>query len=68
MHDRETIQKAYIRICRDSNFQIEYINAAILTANVLKISPIEVWIAIGDFGAMKKIAKGGTPLSRNGKI
>ena len=62
--DRKYIQDVFIRICRDSGFTIDYIDAAKLTGKVLKIPPFEVWEAmyIGDLQRMERIAKGEHPV------
>lgn len=54
---REYIQKAYIRVCGDSNFKMEMIQAAHFTAKLLGISAIEVWVAL-TFAEMERIASG----------
>jgi hypothetical protein len=58
--DRETIQKAYIRLCRDSRFRCDMIQAAHLTGRVLRVCPIDVWLALG-FDNMERIANGTHP-------
>ena len=61
---RNLKQDAYIRICKDSDFQLDYLNAAILTAKVIGCHPLEVWMAL-DFYYMQKIATGNHPVCEN---
>lgn len=66
---RELIQEIYIRICKDSGFKMDYIQAAILTANVLNADKyvthaLEVWSAIGSFSLMEEIATGKHPVTK----
>ena len=67
MFDRETIQKLYIRICRDSGFSIDYIQAAILAGKVLNMHPFSVYNAFSYLDVMEKIAKGEHPVVDNPK-
>lgn len=57
-YTRQQIQEAYIRVCMDSGFQMEYIEAAKFTAKLLGLHPIEIWIAMGYMDTMEEIAKG----------
>lgn len=57
-HNRDEIQKLYIRMCQDSLYRLNYIDAAILVGKMLKISPIEVWCAFGGLEVMERVAKG----------
>ena len=62
--DRTRIQQAYIRVCRDSRFQIEPVPAAHLAAAIAPCHPLQVWIALG-LDNMERIAAGNHPcLSR----
>lgn len=64
MDRREEIQKAYIRVCKDSGFTFEYIKAAVFVGEMLRISPLEVWTAFGDLRLMERIAKGEHPAAQ----
>jgi len=59
--ERKTITDLFIRTCKDSGFQLPYDQAAALTAGVLKISPMEVWVACGTLDTMQRIATGEHP-------
>ena len=59
--DRKLKQDIYIRVCKDSGFQIEYIQAAILAAKVVGCHPMEIWMAL-DMDLMKRIASGEHPV------
>jgi hypothetical protein len=56
--DRETIQKLFIRICKDSGYQLDFVQAAYLTGKILAISALEVWIAFADVKLMERISNG----------
>lgn len=62
MDERETIQRIYIRLCRDSRYTIKAENAAILAGNVLGISPLVVWTKFPSFAVMEEIASGTHPV------
>lgn len=59
--ERKTITDLYIRTCRDSKFKMAWDQAAILTALVLRISPLEIWTACGSIDNMQRIASGEHP-------
>lgn len=61
MRDRELLVQLFIRVCRDSGFRLDYIRAAILAGDIAKRSPLEVWIALGSFDLMERIATGEHP-------
>lgn len=56
--ERKQIQDVFIRVCRDSGFKMEASAAAIFAAQLIQISPLEVWTAIGSMDTMRKIAQG----------
>lgn len=56
----ETIRKIYIRVCRDSRFQMEPENAARFAASVAGCAPMDVLAALGH-DAMTSIANGTHP-------
>jgi len=61
---KKEIQDLYIRVCRDSGFQIEYIQAAILTSRVIGCSALEIWLAFPSLGVMDEVARGIHPASK----
>jgi len=60
---RGQIQMAYVRICKDSGFKMDAIDAANLTARIMGCHGIEVMGALG-FKNMKNIASGAHPSAR----
>ena len=56
------IQELYIRICRDSKFKIDWVQAAQLTASVLQITPLMVGLAFPYVERMRTIADGNDPV------
>lgn len=60
-NDRKLKQDLYIRVCKDSGWQLEYIQAAILAGKVLNCHPFEVYSAFGDMDTMRKVASGEHP-------
>lgn len=58
---KEAIQKLFIRVCRDSGFRLDEVNAAIITAKAAGIHPLEVWIALPSLTTMAQIARGEHP-------
>lgn len=63
--DRLKIQRAYIRYCRDSRFTLDAVRAAIFTASVLRVHPLEVWLAMPCLDDMDRIAAGSHPSLAN---
>lgn len=64
--DRKLKQDVFIRVCRDSQFQIEWTRAAKLTALILECHPMDVWGAFSCMDVMEKIAGGTHPAARRG--
>ena len=62
--DRKTIQDIYIRVCKDSEFEMEYIQVAIFVAGLLNITPFEVYAAFGDLRTMGEVASGIHPATK----
>ena len=62
--ERKTIQDLYIRICKDSKFNMGAIEVAIFAANVLNISPFEVYSAFSDLRTMNEVASGEHPAAK----
>jgi hypothetical protein len=61
MVEKSLIHDLYIRIAKDSNFQIDAIEVAKLTANILKIHPLEVAWAFPYIYVMREVAAGTHP-------
>lgn len=59
--NRADIQKVYIRVCRDSGFKMDGVQAATLAAKVIGCSPLEIWLAMPSLNVMDQIAKGDHP-------
>lgn len=59
--DRETIQKLFIRVCRDSGFKLSADRAAVLTADIAGCHALDVWIALPSLDVMSDIAAGTHP-------
>lgn len=63
----KTRQDVYIRVCRDSGFQLDSTRAAILAANVLGCHPLEICMAL-DMDLMNKIADGSHPVCKQSTL
>jgi hypothetical protein len=61
---RVEIQSVYIRVCQDSNFGLDAIAAAQIAAGAAKLSPLEIWVAVGSLDAMDRIARGEHPAAK----
>ena len=59
--ERELIHKLYIRVCRDSGFQLDLHRACSLVARILGKHPLEVWMAFPSLDVMFAIAAGDHP-------
>lgn len=59
--DRKDIVTLYTRVCHDSGFRLDFAEAAKITAKVIGINPLEIWIAVGDMKTMQEIADGSHP-------
>ncbi|MEN6545663.1 MAG: hypothetical protein ABFE07_06435 [Armatimonadia bacterium] len=57
---REFRQKVFIRVCRDSGFQLDPIQAAIIAAGVIGCHPLQMLCAL-DMDNMRRIADGSHP-------
>lgn len=64
--DRKLKQEVYIRICKDSNFTMEFDQAARVAGLMLKCHPLEFWIAM-DIKIMQQIAAGTHPVCKGNK-
>lgn len=61
MEERKTVADLYLRVCRDSNWSIGAVSAATLTAKILRIHPLEVWLAMPSMSVMEDVASGTHP-------
>jgi hypothetical protein len=61
MTKRETTQTLFVRVCRDSGFQLDAVRAAQLTASMVGCHPLEVWLAMPSLTVMNEIAAGTHP-------
>lgn len=61
VRDRWLVQQVFIRCCRDSGFRLDHVRAAVLAGQVLDVSPLEVWAAMGSFDVMERVADGTHP-------
>lgn len=61
----EDIQKLYIRVCRDSGFDMGWLDASFLTAQIYGLNPLHVWHAFGSIVTMQSIATGEHPAVNN---
>jgi hypothetical protein len=64
MFDRKFLQDAYIRVCKDSGWQIDGIEAAKLTAKVIGCHPYQIWTAFGYLDTMLEVSKGDHPICK----
>lgn len=61
---RKLIQDMYVRVCRDSGFQLSWEQATKLTAKVGGWHPLDVWMAMPSMDVMEEIAEGKHPASK----
>lgn len=61
MTERETMQQVYIRVCRDSGFQLDMHRAAALAAKIVGKHPIDIWCSMPGLDVMAEIAAGTHP-------
>lgn len=54
-------QKVFVRICKDSKYEMEYIEAVQFAAKVLDVHPLLLASSIG-FDNMERISKGKHPI------
>lgn len=62
--ERKQIQDLFIRVCRDSGFQLSGTDAAVIAARSVGISPLEIWTAMPGIAVMDEIASGSHPAAR----
>jgi hypothetical protein len=63
-HSRETMQQVFIRVCRDSRFSMDAVDAAHFAARMLGCDPLEIWFAMSSLSIMEEIARGTHPAAR----
>ena len=64
---RTQIQDMFIQICKDSGYGLKFIDAAIILAKVIKVSPLEIWMAFSSMSVMAEIAAGEHPACKRAK-
>lgn len=62
--DRKTITDLYVRLCRDSRFTLDAVQAMALTGTVLGLHPLVVWVNMPSFSTAEDIASGNHPVTR----
>lgn len=66
--ERKLYQDLYIRVCRDSGWQLNYIEAAKLVARILITSPLLIWTKFSSLTLMEEIARGEHPACKRTDI
>ena len=64
MPDRKQIQDVFIRVCQDSGFTTDVVDAAHFAAAILNITAIEVWAEFSSLHVMTEIAEGTHPAAK----
>jgi hypothetical protein len=59
--DKDTLRHLFIRVCRDSGFQLDTVRATQLAAAIAKVHPLDVWRAFPSYDTMGEIAEGTHP-------
>lgn len=67
-YNRNLIKKVYISVCKDSGFNLHWEDAAVLTADILNILPLEVGLAFNKMHELNQIALGLHPSAPNPRI
>lgn len=63
--ERKFAQDVYVRVCRDSGFSMGFAEACHLTAQLLQISTMELWVRMGlTIAVMDEIATGVHPICK----
>lgn len=62
--ERKIITDAYVRVCKDSGFQLEAVRASQITASMLGIHPLDVLGALGTMQALEQVADGTHPVCK----
>tara|TARA_R110000772_G_scaffold99174_2_gene198828 strand:- start:667 stop:873 length:207 start_codon:yes stop_codon:yes gene_type:complete len=61
---RKQIQDLFLRVCKDSEYTLEWDRASSLTAAILKIHPLQIWLAMPDIDTLIAIATGDHPITK----
>ena len=61
MTERTTVQKLFVRVCRDSRFKLGAAEAAHLAGSILGIGALGVWVNFASYDQMEAIAAGTHP-------
>ena len=67
-YNQSLIRKVYIRVCKNSGFNMHWEDATVLTADILNILPLEVALAFSRMGELNEIALGLHPEAPNPRI
>lgn len=59
--ERKLRQELFIRVCKDSRFQLDYVRAAALAGAAGGFPALDVWLAMPSLGVMEEIAAGTHP-------
>ncbi|ANC85486.1 hypothetical protein A7E77_00365 [Sphingomonas sp. NIC1] len=62
--ERKLRQDLYIRVCRDSGFQLDMYRAAALAGKIGGFHALDVWTAMPSLDVMAQIAAGTHPSAR----
>lgn len=62
--DRTTMQQVFVRVCRDSGFQLDTDRACKLAAKVVGKHPLDIWMAMPGLDVMDAIARGEHPAAK----
>lgn len=65
---RKLIQSVYIRVCGESGFQLDWVQAAQIASGVLKIHPLQLWNAFACIDQMQEIAFGNHPVCKETQL
>ncbi len=61
LDEHKMLQQIYIRVCRDSGFQLDPHRACALAAKIVGKHPLEIWMAMPSLDVMSEIAAGKHP-------
>jgi hypothetical protein len=62
------IQDTYIRVCKDSEYNLHWEDAAVITSDILEILPLTVGFVFPKMGDLNLIALGRHPAAPNPKL
>jgi len=60
---RKLRQDVFIRVCKDSGYRMDHIQAASIAAGVAQCHPLDIWKPLG-VDNMEKIATGNHPICK----